>query len=106
MDRKQYPVGDDARERTKKFALVLQGGGTLGAYEVGAIEYLDDRGMECAIVSGASSGAMNAVTLAGAKGYPPAALRILWDKLVVEPPLPFIPPLVKPAWAMFGSPHK
>jgi predicted acylesterase/phospholipase RssA len=72
---------------------------------VGAIEYLYESGMECAIVSGASSDAMNAVTLAGAKGYPPAALRTLWDKLVVEPPVPFIPPLVKPAWAMFGSPH-
>jgi hypothetical protein len=103
MDRKQYPPGDDSRERTKKFGLVLQGGGALG--EVGAIEYLYESGMGCAIVSGASSGAMNAVTLAGAKGYPPVALRSLWEKLVVEPPVPFIPPLVKPVWAMFGSPH-
>ena len=89
----------------KKFGLVLQGGAALGAYEAGAIAYLYDIGMECAIVSGASSGAMNAVTLAGAKGYPPAVLRALWEQLVVEPPIPFVPPMVKPAWAMFGIPH-
>jgi predicted acylesterase/phospholipase RssA len=89
----------------KKFGLVLQGGGALGAYEVGAIEYLYESGLECAIVSGASSGAMNAVTLAGAKGYPPAALRTLWNELVVEPPFPFVPPVMKPAWAMLGIPH-
>jgi hypothetical protein len=35
----------------------------LGAYEVGAIGYLYDHDMECAIVAGASSGAMNAVCL-------------------------------------------
>ena len=55
----------------KKFGLVLQGAAALGAYEVGAVEYLYETGMECAIVSGASSGAMNAATLAGARGYPP-----------------------------------
>ena len=44
----------------QKFGLVLQGGGALGAYEVGAVEYLYERGMECAIVSGASARAMRA----------------------------------------------
>ena len=105
MDRKQSPLGDGAQATTKKFGLVLQGGGALGAYEVGAIEYLYETGMECAIVSGASSGAMNAVTLAGARGYPPAVLRTLWEKLIVEPPIRFVPPLVKRSWAMFGSTH-
>ena len=61
----------------KKFGLVLQGAAALGAYEAGAIEYLYESGMECAIVRG-SSGAMNAATLAGAKGYPPQVLRELW----------------------------
>ncbi len=61
-------------QRKKKFGLVLQGGGALGAYEAGAIECLYERGMECAIVAGASSGALNAVTLAAAKTYPPDAL--------------------------------
>jgi len=46
----------------KKFGPVLQRAAALGAYEVGAIEFLCESGMECAIVSGASSGAMNAAT--------------------------------------------
>ena len=85
--------------------LVLQGGAALGAYEVGAIEYLYESGMECAIAAGASSGAVNAVTLAGAKEYPPKVLRRLWEELMVEPPIPFLPPLVSRSWSMFGVPH-
>jgi NTE family protein len=90
MDIERSPSGDDTPAKAK-FGLVLQGGGALAAYEVGAIEYLYERGLECAIVSGASSGALNAVTLAGAKGHPPTALRKLWEKLM-------------DSWAMFGSP--
>ena len=83
----------------------MQGAAALGAYEVGAIEYLYESGMECAIVSGASSGAMNAATLAGARGYPPQVLRELWDMLAVKPPVPFLPPLIRQSWSVFGVPH-
>jgi NTE family protein len=89
----------------KKFGLVLQGGGSLGAYEVGAIEYLYESGMECAIAAGASSGAMNVTTLAGAKGYPPKVLRELWGMFMVEPPIPFVPTMLEQQWSMFGVPH-
>jgi Patatin-like phospholipase len=89
----------------KKFGLVLQGAAALGAYEVGAIEYLYESGMECAIASGASSGAMNAATLAGAKGYPPQVLRELWGMLAVDPPIPFLPSVIRRSWSMFGVPH-
>ena len=84
----------------QKFGLVLQGGGALGAYEVGAVEYLYERGMECAIVTGASAGAMNAAALAGATQYPPRVLRKLWDKLAVDSPVPFLPkiPVPLPQW--------
>ena len=95
---------EDKRAR-RKFGLVLQGAAALGAYEVGAIEYLYDSGMECAIVSGASSGAMNAATLAGAKGYPPQVLRELWGMLAVRAPIPFLPPVIRQSWSMFGVPH-
>jgi NTE family protein len=80
----------------QKFGLVLQGGGALGAYEAGAVEYLYERGMECAIVSGASAGAMNAVTLAGATHYPPQVLRELWGKLAVDSPIPLLPDIPIP----------
>ena len=84
----------------QKFGLVLQGGGALGAYEVGAVEYLYERGMECAIVTGASAGAMNAAALAGATQYPPRVLRKLWEKLAVDSPIPFLPeiPVPLPQW--------
>jgi predicted acylesterase/phospholipase RssA len=101
---KNSPANGETRPK-KKFGLVLQGAGALGAYEVGAIQYLYEQGMECAIVSGASSGAMNAVTLAGAKDDPPKVLRALWEELMVEAPVPFLPPPIRHAWAMFGNPH-
>lgn len=75
---------------------MLQGGGALGAYEVGAVEYLYEHGMECAIVSGASAGAMNAATLAGATRYPPQVLRELWEKLAVDSPIPLLPDIPIP----------
>jgi NTE family protein len=87
----------------KKIGLVLQGGGALGAYEVGAIECLYERGMECTIVAGASSGAANAVTLAAAKTYPPDVLKAMWREFRT-PRLP-VPDPVEHYWALSGVPH-
>ena len=92
------------QKKTKKFGLVLQGGGALGAYEAGAIECLYERGMECTIVAGASSGAVNAVTLAGAKGYPPDVLKDMWRAFAADPGLP-LPATVRRSWSIFGVPH-
>jgi len=96
--------GSAGGTQKKKFGLVLQGGGALGAYEAGAIECLYERGMECAIVAGASSGAFNAVTLAGAKGYPPDVLKEMWKGFTVDPKLP-LPSLIRHSWSVFGVPH-
>lgn len=92
------------QKKTRKFGLVLQAGGALGAYEAGAIRCLYEHGMECAIVAGASSGAVNAVTLAGVKGYPPDALEEMWRGFAADPKLP-LPTVVRRAWSMFGVPH-
>ena len=75
-----------------KIGLVLQGGGALGAYEAGAVKCLYDSGMECTIVAGASSGGLNAVTLAAAKDYPPDELEAMWKgfktpDILVPPPV-------------------
>ena len=48
--------GSGDKPAKQKFGIVLQGGGALGAYEVGAVEYLYERGMECAIVTGSVRG--------------------------------------------------
>ena len=71
-------TGSAGGPQKTKIGLVLQGGGALGAYEAGAVKCLYDRGMECTIVAGASSGAVNAVTLAAAKTYPPDVLKAMW----------------------------
>ncbi len=83
-------TGSAGGPQKTKIGLVLQGGGALGAYEAGAVKCLYDSGMECTIVAGASSGALNAVTLAAAKD-PPVELEAMWrgfktpDILVLPP---------------------
>jgi NTE family protein len=72
-------------------ALVLQGGGALGAYQAGVIEGLEEKGIEVDWVAGISIGAVNAAIVAG---NPPelrvAKLRGFWEKVTgALPPLPF-----------------
>ena len=47
--------------------LVLQGGGALGAYQVGVYEALDEAGIAPQWVIGTSIGAINAALIAGSK---------------------------------------
>jgi len=72
-------------------ALVLQGGGALGAYQAGVVEGLEERGIEVDWVAGISIGAVNAAIIAG---NPPeqrvAKLRGFWEKVTAAlPALPF-----------------
>ncbi|MGH9279570.1 MAG: patatin-like phospholipase family protein [Acidimicrobiales bacterium] len=68
--------------RDLNVVLVLQGGGALGAYHVGAYEAMQDAGYAPNWVSGISIGAINAAVLAG---NPPerrlARLEQLWDAI-------------------------
>src|ERR1700722_18813239 len=52
-------------EGAGRVALVLQGGGALGAYQVGVYEALHEAGLEPDWVSGVSIGAINAALIAG-----------------------------------------
>jgi predicted acylesterase/phospholipase RssA len=84
--------------------LVLQGGGALGAFELGVIERLLDAGIKPGVVSGVSIGAINAAVLAGSKQEDAAEeLRGLWADLTT-PTLP--PPLdgANGKMALFGNP--
>lgn len=68
----------------KKRALVLSGGGALGAFQFGAIKYIEERikkqhpGFEYPLIAGVSVGALNAVMLAMGK-Y--AALQNIWESI-------------------------
>jgi predicted acylesterase/phospholipase RssA len=69
--------------------LVLQGGGALGAFELGVIEWLLDNRIVPDVVSGVSIGAINATVLAGSKQADPRdELRDLWTDLTT----PALPP--------------
>jgi predicted acylesterase/phospholipase RssA len=83
---------------------VLQGGGALGAFEHGVIEWLLDNRISPDVVSGVSIGAINATVLAGSKNPDPREeLRGLWEDLKT-PTLP--PPLdgANAKVALFGNP--
>src|SRR5262245_43551232 len=69
-------------ERCDRIALVLQGGGALGAYQAGVYQALHEGGIEPDWVSGVSIGAINAAIIAG---NPPHArlekLRTFWERI-------------------------
>jgi NTE family protein len=71
-------------------ALVLQGGGALGAYQAGVYEALAERGVEPGWIAGMSIGAINAAIIAG---NPPSdrinRLREFWNLLTSDGWWPF-----------------
>jgi NTE family protein len=90
-------------------AIVLQGGGALGAYEYGVLKALYDErpGFKPVAVAGISIGAITAAVLGGAKGNPVSALGKLWrDKLTVSAPLPvgWLPTQIDRSLAVLGNP--
>ncbi|MDE1763288.1 MAG: patatin-like phospholipase family protein [Thaumarchaeota archaeon] len=71
--------------------LVLQGGGSLGAYECGAFKALDRHNIQFDIVSGTSIGAINAAIIAASKNDNPSKdLEGFWTRLI-EKPIPSFP---------------
>lgn len=75
-------------ERCDRIALVLQGGGALGAYQAGVYQAMAEAGLQPGWVAGISIGAINAAIIAG---NPPERrvdqLRRFWEG--VCPPDPF-----------------
>ena len=67
--------------KNKKIALVLAGGGSLGSYEVGAIEALQELGYRFDIVTGTSIGALNAAFVCNGQTE---KLRKLWEDITPE----------------------
>jgi NTE family protein len=69
-------------ERCDRVALVLQGGGALGAYQAGVYQALQEVGLEPDWISGVSIGAINATIIAG---NPPELrlerLREFWERI-------------------------
>jgi predicted acylesterase/phospholipase RssA len=84
--------------------LVLQGGGALGAFELGAIECLLDSGIKPDVVSGVSIGAINAAVLCGHRNKnPKTSLQEMWRDLTTFS-LPFQPDAINRSMSLFGCP--
>src|ERR1043165_8395834 len=67
-------------------ALVLQGGGALGAYQAGVYEGLHEAGIRPNWVAGISIGALNAAIIAGApEAERVERLRAFWEIICAAP---------------------
>ena len=86
-------------------ALVLQGGGALGAFEFGVARALYEQKLAPDVIAGVSIGAITAVLLARpvqALG-PLGALEAFWKKVTV--PGYMFPPPLRPYASFFGNPN-
>lgn len=83
-------------------ALLLQGGGALGAYQAGVYQALAEAGLHPDWVSGISIGAINAALIAG---NPPEArvdrLRAFWEAITTQPSWGWVGGLH--AWGSIGA---
>jgi predicted acylesterase/phospholipase RssA len=84
-------------------ALVLQGGGALGAYEHGVVRRLfEEPNLDIRYVSGVSIGAISAAIVVGARnGDPVASLEALWDDLAID--APFLPAALAAGLSNLGN---
>ncbi|MES3023332.1 MAG: patatin-like phospholipase family protein [Pseudomonadota bacterium] len=89
----------------KKMALVLQGGGALGAFEYGVVTKLVELGWEPTAVSGVSIGAVNAAAIAGARdGDIVASLHAVWQAITL-PQVPWLPAAMQGSLSLLGNPN-
>src|SRR6201999_4494981 len=69
-------------ENCARVALVLQGGGALGAYQAGVYQALHEEGIEPDWVSGVSIGAINSAIIAGNRREDRVPrLRQFWEQI-------------------------
>lgn len=75
-------ASNDINPHQHRIALVLQGGGSLGAYQAGVYQALHEHGLTPDWVVGTSIGAINAAIIAGNKrGNCLARLKEFWDRV-------------------------
>ncbi len=79
-------------ERCDRVALVLQGGGALGAYQAGVYQAMHEAGLEPDWVSGVSIGAINSAIIAGnPRSRRLRQLRTFWEQITDRKIWPFTP---------------
>ena len=72
-----------------QFGLVLAGGGPKGAYQIGALKYLSEVGIQPHIIAGSSIGALNSAVLSTYRPFSYAVERLdeLWSEISQLKPL-------------------
>ena len=85
-------------------SIAFQGGGALGAYATGALDYIYEAqpAFRPTCVSGVSIGAFTAAIVASHPENPVPALKAFWDELTIS--YPFLPQEIERRLAMFGNP--
>jgi len=84
-------------------ALLLQGGGALGAFEFGAAQALYEQGLRPDVIAGVSIGAVTEALLARpANGNPLSTLEAFWEQVTV--PGVLLPPALRPYASFLGNP--
>jgi NTE family protein len=96
---------EDNVGRRASAALVLQGGGALGAFEFGAARALFEQKITPDVIAGVSIGAVTAVLLARPveRLGPLGALETFWKTVTVAGSS--FPPPLRPYASFFGNPH-
>ncbi|KRF00525.1 hypothetical protein ASG87_12570 [Frateuria sp. Soil773] len=85
----QATLADTVARDYRTVALVLQGGGALGAYQAGVYEALAGAGLQPDWLAGISIGALNAAIIAGnAPEHRVERLREFWETICKPPLLP------------------
>ena len=88
----------------REIIYVFQGGGALGAYQVGAYEALSEHGYLPHMVVGISIGAINAAIIAGNKPeFRLQRLTQFWDKITTKIPFPMSTRLGLTKWHHYWS---
>src|SRR5215218_3802611 len=93
------PHSSPVRPDFERIALLLQGGGALGAYQAGVYQALAESDLHPHWVAGISVGAINSALIAG---NPPEkrveTLRAFWEAITTPPFSMFLDP-----WTGFGA---
>ncbi len=91
--------------------LILQGGGSLGAYECGVFKTLAKKDIKFDVVAGTSIGAVNAAIISGTRNNDPANdLENFWLTLAERTTPSFLPDNIRAVWAwafsaFWGNPN-
>jgi predicted acylesterase/phospholipase RssA len=90
--RRPSPAAGDAASETRShppfecIALLLQGGGALGAYQAGVYEALTEASLDPDWIAGISIGAINGALIAGnAPEMRVERLRVFWERVTTKP---------------------